>query len=88
LKRAEEMLVKKNIKIEFTEEAVDWLGKLGYEPGFGARPLKRVIQKRVINPLSQKILAGEFLEGDTIEVGLDRRGLIEFTKKVEKVEVR
>jgi ATP-dependent Clp protease ATP-binding subunit ClpB len=87
LKRAQEMLTKKGMKLEVTDEAMDWLGKLGYEPAFGARPLKRVIQKRIINPLAERVLAGEFSEGDTVEVGLDRRGLIAFTKKSEKAEV-
>jgi len=87
LKRAEQLLAKKNLKLEVSEEAMDFLGKVGFEPSFGARPLKRAIQKRIVDPLAQKILAGEFTEGDSIEVGLDRRGLIEFTKKTEKVGV-
>jgi ATP-dependent Clp protease ATP-binding subunit ClpB len=85
LTRAEGMLAKKNLKLEVSKEAMDFLGKLGYEPSFGARPLKRVIQKRIVDPLAQKILAGEFSEGDTIAVGIDRRGLLEFAKKTEKV---
>ena len=72
----------KGITLETTDEAKDWLAKLGYDPAFGARPLKRVIQKYIVNPLSERILAGEFNEGDTVEVDLDKRGLIEFTKKV------
>ncbi|MEK9138491.1 MAG: hypothetical protein AAB393_15305, partial [Bacteroidota bacterium] len=55
---------------------------LGYDPTYGARPLKRVIQKHIVNLLSQKILEGEFGEGDTVEIGLDRHGLIELVKKV------
>jgi ATP-dependent Clp protease ATP-binding subunit ClpA len=43
--------------------------------------LKRVIQKHIINPLSEQILAGDFNEGDTVEIGLDKHGLIEFVKK-------
>ncbi|MBI4547291.1 MAG: ATP-dependent chaperone ClpB [Ignavibacteriae bacterium] len=82
LKRVQEMLAKKNLTIEFTEESKDWIGKLGYDPTLGARPLKRVIQKHIVNKLSEKILAGEFADGDTIEVGLDKQGLIEFTKKL------
>jgi ATP-dependent Clp protease ATP-binding subunit ClpA len=53
---------------------------LGFDPQYGARPLKRVIQKHIVNALSEKILQGEFGEGDTVEVGLDRQGLIEFSK--------
>jgi ATP-dependent Clp protease ATP-binding subunit ClpB len=46
-------------EIETTEEAIDWLAQLGYDPQFGARPLKRVLQKKVLNELSKKILTGE-----------------------------
>jgi ATP-dependent Clp protease ATP-binding subunit ClpB len=69
-----------------TDEAKDWLAKLGYDPTFGARPLKRVIQKHIVNPISQKILMGEFHDGDTIEVSLDSAGLIEFTRASAGVE--
>ncbi|MBM2845484.1 MAG: clpB [Bacteroidetes bacterium] len=82
LKRVEELLQKKGITIEVTDEAKDWIAKLGYDPTFGARPLKRVIQKHIINVLSQKILLEEFSEGDSILVGLDKQGLIEFVKKL------
>ncbi|MDI6767004.1 MAG: AAA family ATPase [Bacteroidota bacterium] len=82
LKRVQKLLEPKNITIEFTEEASEWLIKLGYDPTLGARPLKRVIQKSVVNKLSEEILAGSIGEGDTIEVSLDRRGLIQFAKKV------
>jgi ATP-dependent Clp protease ATP-binding subunit ClpB len=82
LKRVEEMLREKGITLEVTDEAKDWLAKLGYDPMYGARPLKRVIQKHIVNAMAEKLLAGEFGEGDTVEVGLDSRGLIEFVKKV------
>ncbi|MCK5572598.1 MAG: AAA family ATPase, partial [Bacteroidetes bacterium] len=83
LARLEELLQKKDISIHVNDDAKDWLAKLGYDPMFGARPLKRVIQKHIVNPFSQKILQGEFNEGDSVEVGLDQRGLIEFTKKLD-----
>jgi ATP-dependent Clp protease ATP-binding subunit ClpB len=82
LKRVQELLRKKEITLELTDEAKDWLASLGYDPMFGARPLKRVIQKHIVNPLSQKLLLGEFKEGDAVDIGLDSAGLIEFTKKV------
>jgi ATP-dependent Clp protease ATP-binding subunit ClpB len=81
LKRVEDLLRKKEISIEVTDEAKDWLASLGYDPMFGARPLKRVIQKHIVNPFSQKLLLGDFREGDAVEIGLDSAGLIEFTKK-------
>jgi ATP-dependent Clp protease ATP-binding subunit ClpB len=80
LKRVEELVFKRGFTIRFTDDAKEWLGKLGYDPSLGARPLKRVIQKHVINPLSEKILAGEVVAGDALEVGLDKRGLVEFVK--------
>ncbi|MBI1803832.1 MAG: ATP-dependent chaperone ClpB [Ignavibacteriae bacterium] len=81
LRRVREMLGKKDIHLEFTDDAKDWLGKLGWDPTLGARPLKRVIQRHIINTLSEKLLAGELAEGDTVEVGLDRQGLIHFSKR-------
>jgi len=57
--QVQKMLVKNNIKVEITEKAVDALAGMGYDPQFGARPLKRVIQRNVLNALSKMILAGE-----------------------------
>jgi ATP-dependent Clp protease ATP-binding subunit ClpB len=51
-------LAEMGITINASEEALDWLAELGYDPQFGARPLKRVIQKRILNELSKQILAG------------------------------
>jgi ATP-dependent Clp protease ATP-binding subunit ClpB len=52
-------LAEMSIEMEASEEALDWLAQLGYDPQFGARPLKRVIQKRILNELSKEILAGK-----------------------------
>ena len=81
LTRVEKMLENKGIRLEISGEAKDWIAKLGYDPIYGARPLKRVIQKHITNPLAEKLLAGEFAEGDTVEIDLDREGLVEFAKK-------
>ncbi len=62
------MLAERDIQIEFTEEAVAWLAEEGFDPQFGARPLKRVIQKEIVNELSKKILAGEVNSNDQIVV--------------------
>ena len=86
--RVVDMLEKKGIRLEVTDEAKDWIAKLGYDPMYGARPLKRVIQKHLTNPLSERILAGEFGDGDTVEVGLDTHGLIRFMKKTTAGETR
>ena len=59
----------------------------GYDPNYGARPLKRVIQHRIENPLASRILRGEFAEGDTIRVDVDRASKdFKFEKTREKVE--
>ncbi|PWG79610.1 ATP-dependent chaperone ClpB [Pararcticibacter amylolyticus] len=58
-KHVQQTLREMGIEIEASEEALDWLAQLGYDPQFGARPLKRVIQKRILNELSKDILAGK-----------------------------
>ncbi len=58
----------RGIEIELTEEAQTLLGNLGYDPIYGARPLKRVIQKQLIDKLALKILEGEFVDGDLVKV--------------------
>ena len=68
LKGLERMLLKNNIRIGFTEEVVEQLSDEGYDPQFGARPLKRVIQKDIVNELSKKLLAGAINSDDDILV--------------------
>lgn len=58
-KHLQTQLEEMGIQMEASEEALDWLAQLGYDPQFGARPLKRVIQKRILNELSKEILAGK-----------------------------
>ncbi len=60
-----ERLAERRVDLELTEAAKEALVKEGYDPVFGARPLRRTIERRVANPLSRRILAGEFDEGDT-----------------------
>lgn len=57
-KHLQATLAELGITIEASDEALDWLAQLGYDPQFGARPLKRVIQKKIMNELSKQILAG------------------------------
>jgi ATP-dependent Clp protease ATP-binding subunit ClpB len=83
LNRVAALVAAKGFTLHVTDEAREWLGKLGYDPVYGARPLKRVIQKHVVNPLSEKIIAGDFTPGDTVEVGLDSHGLIKFGRTAE-----
>jgi ATP-dependent Clp protease ATP-binding subunit ClpB len=61
-------LAERDIRIELDKAAQDLLGEAGFDPVYGARPLKRAIQQQLENPLAQKILAGEFGPGDTIRV--------------------
>ncbi len=67
------------IKIELTAAAQDYLAQAGYEPSYGARPLKRVIQREVENPVATKLLENVFVEGDTILVTVKNDQLC-FTK--------
>jgi ATP-dependent Clp protease ATP-binding subunit ClpB len=64
-------LAGRNLKLVLTPSARKLLAEEGYDPTYGARPLKRVIQQRIENPLAGKILAGEFGEGDTIKIDAD-----------------
>ncbi len=68
LSRVEQRLGERDISLEATDAAKDLMAERGYDPQFGARPLRRVIQKLVENPISAGILRGEFAEGDTILV--------------------
>ncbi len=76
MKEVEKRLADRKITVVLTEEAKDWLAKTGFDPTFGARPLKRTIQREVENPLSKKILQGEFKEGDEVTVDLSTEGLV------------
>ncbi|HEX2102114.1 MAG TPA: type VI secretion system ATPase TssH, partial [Solirubrobacteraceae bacterium] len=58
----------RGIEVELSDEARQLLGNLGYDPTYGARPLKRTIQKHLVDPLALAILEGEFREGDTVRV--------------------
>jgi len=64
-------LSERDIKLEITDEAKNFLGEKGYDPDFGARPLRRVIQNLVEDPLSESILRAEFQAGDAIKVDCD-----------------
>ena len=71
LKEVRERLAEHDLKVELTEEARKWLAKEGYDPAFGARPLRRAIQKYVESPLSVKILEGEYQSGETVIVDVN-----------------
>ena len=66
----------RGIEVELTDDARTLLGNLGYDPTYGARPLKRVIQKQLVDKLALKILEGEFREGDVVKVDADNGELV------------
>jgi ATP-dependent Clp protease ATP-binding subunit ClpB len=74
LRRVGKRLAERELGLEVTDTAKRWLAERGYDPDFGARPLKRLLQQRILEPLSRAILAGEFGRGDTVLVDLDPRG--------------
>jgi ATP-dependent Clp protease ATP-binding subunit ClpB len=61
-------LAERKIQIELTAPAKDLLIEEGYDPAYGARPLKRTLQRRLLDPLAMRVLQGEFGEGDTVKV--------------------
>jgi ATP-dependent chaperone ClpB len=79
LKRLLERLARQNISLTLSDGAKKFLGREGYDPAYGARPLKRVIQREILDPLSLEILDGKFREGDAIRADLDGDHLV-FTK--------
>ncbi|WP_234053094.1 MULTISPECIES: ATP-dependent chaperone ClpB [unclassified Xanthobacter] len=69
--RLRKLLEDRKITLELSPEARHFLGDKGYDPAYGARPLKRTIQKLVQDPLAEKILAGDILDGTTVHIGLE-----------------
>ncbi|RME88969.1 MAG: ATP-dependent chaperone ClpB [Candidatus Hydrogenedentota bacterium] len=80
LKRVENRIAAKKMKIEFADSVYDFLAEAGYDPVYGARPLKRAVQEYILNPLSRKLLEGEFSEEDTIYADV-KHGEVVFSKK-------
>jgi ATP-dependent Clp protease ATP-binding subunit ClpB len=78
-------LKKMEMSIELSEAAKTYMADLGYEPQFGARPMKRVIQQELIDPLSKHLLSGRYLAGDHIIVDVDPKGLV--FSKTEKPSI-
>ncbi|MEZ0344529.1 MAG: ATP-dependent chaperone ClpB [Caldimicrobium sp.] len=80
IKYLNQRLAEKGLSIELTEKAKEWLANVGYDPVFGARPLKRAIQRYMENPLAIKVLEGAFNEGDKVIVDINEVGEVEFRK--------
>lgn len=80
LERLRARLKERELGLVLSDEAMDELVSVGYDPVFGARPLKRAIVQQIENPLAQKLLAGEFVAGDTIVVNV-KDGVLQFLKQ-------
>jgi ATP-dependent Clp protease ATP-binding subunit ClpB len=78
----QKMLDEKEITLSINDDVKDWLAELGYDVTFGARPLKRTIQKFLINPLSRELLAGNFEKGDMVFVTIGEKGNLVFSKSL------
>ena len=76
LGRLQKLLDERKIVLQLDPEARGWLAEKGYDPAYGARPLKRVIQKHVQDPLAELILSGEIHDGETVPVRVGPLGLI------------
>jgi ATP-dependent Clp protease ATP-binding subunit ClpB len=76
LRRLQKRLAERKLTLQLTEAAKEFLAKVGYDPTYGARPLKRAIQQYILDPLSLKIIEGEFPEGSTIQVDEENGKLI------------
>ncbi len=84
LRRVEQRLEKQNLRLQVTDAALDWLAEKGFDINYGARPLKRVIERSVVDPLALKILAGEILPGQTVVVDVAPDGSsLSFTAQTE-----
>ena len=71
MKEVQDRLNEHNISVELTNAARKWLAKAGYDPAFGARPLRRAIQKNVESPLSVELLGGKFKDGAIVQIDVD-----------------
>jgi ATP-dependent Clp protease ATP-binding subunit ClpB len=86
LERLRARLTERKLALELTDAAKDVLAEAGWDPTYGARPLKRALQRLVENPLAQRLLQGEFAEGDTIRVDAQNGELV-FEHAAEPVRV-
>jgi len=76
LARLDTLMADRRLTLDVDESALAWLADRGYDPDFGARPLKRVIQKDLVDPIARKLLAGEFEDGAVISVSAGEAGLV------------
>jgi len=86
LGRLRARLAERKLTLELTDAAKDVLAEAGWDPTYGARPLKRALQRLVENPLAQRLLEGEFAEGDTIRIDAENGELV-FERAPDRVAV-
>jgi ATP-dependent Clp protease ATP-binding subunit ClpC len=86
MKDIESRLAEHGIAIDLTDAARDWLADAGYDRKFGARPLRRTLQREVETPLSKKILQGELESGATVVVDADAEKGVDFKTKGKKAK--
>jgi ATP-dependent Clp protease ATP-binding subunit ClpB len=83
LNRLENLLADRKLTIDLTPAAKHYLAREGYDAAFGARPLKRTIQRMLQNPLAMAVLEGRFVDGDRIHVDVDESDHLTFTSERE-----
>lgn len=87
IKHLQDRLQDRKLQIALSDEAEEWLAQTGFDPVFGARPLKRAIQKYVQDPLAMKVLSGEVKEGDTVRIDKEKKAEGLMISKAEAVKV-
>ena len=87
LRGVRDRLAQRNVTLQVTPRAKEWLADRGFDPVFGARPLKRSIQREVLDPLARRILAGQIQEGETVTVDVDGAGNLAFRGALSEAAV-
>ncbi|MFN4067518.1 MAG: ATP-dependent chaperone ClpB [Thermosynechococcus sp.] len=87
VQRLQDRLSDRQITLSLTEKAIDFLAEVGYDPVYGARPLKRAIQKQLETPIAKALLRGDFFDGDTILVDVGENERLSFRRQAELVTV-
>jgi ATP-dependent Clp protease ATP-binding subunit ClpB len=87
LQRLAPILRERQLRLSLTDAAKDRLAELGYDPAFGARPLKRILREHVLEPLSEELIAGRVQTGDTVEIDTDSSSHSLTLKRVERETV-
>ena len=87
IERSGQLLASQGLKLEASKKARDFLAKKGFDPDMGARPLRRLIQKEIENPVSNGIVSGDYKEGDTVAVDLAGDKLVFKVKKSVRIKV-